>query len=109
MKRILGFFSALVLLLSCTAEVAEEPTAPAFSTQVFLFSGESTTLEITSGRDYVIGCNNTSVATASLSGTTITINAFAVGTAIITITDTQSGQTAKIQVTVKKSTPRPMP
>ena len=62
--------------------------------------GTSTVL-ITSGNgSYTVVSDKPAVATALLSGSAITITSVSAGTAIITVTDTQSGQTARIVVTV---------
>ena len=131
MKRL--SLSALVLLLSCTAAFSqrimkvektdgtivdypvkdvkrvffegEELANLVISTKtISLKVGETSTVVITEGsNNYAIVSNKTSVATAVLNGSTITINAIAAGTAIITVTDTQSEQTATIEVTVTTS------
>ncbi len=72
------------------------------TTTVSLKVGDSSsTVEITAGSgNYTIVSDMPSVATANLSGTTITITPKSAGTATITVTDTQSGQTAMIAATV---------
>ena len=60
----------------------------------------SKTVEITSGNGYYsIENSATSVATADLRGSTVTVTSLGNGTATITVTDMKSGQTQAIQVT----------
>lgn len=62
---------------------------------------EQKTVNITSGSgQYSVKSNKTSVATASLSGTAITVKGVSKGSATITVTDTKTKQTATIAVTV---------
>ena len=62
---------------------------------------EQKTVNITSGSgQYSVKSNNTSVATASLSGTAITVKGVSKGSATITVTDTKTKLTATIAVTV---------
>lgn len=76
------------------------------STELSLVKGNSGTVEITSGNDsYTVESSDPSVATATLSGNTITIEALKAGQTTITVTDTQSSQTATIAVTVTGTTP----
>ena len=71
------------------------------TTTLSLKAGEASTVEITAGScNYTVVSDQPSVATAELEGSTITVAGVAVGTAAITVTDTQSGQTATIAVTV---------
>ena len=73
------------------------------STELSLVKGNSGTVEITSGNDsYTVESSDPSVATATLTGNTITIEALKAGQTTITVTDTQSSQTATIAVTVKE-------
>lgn len=66
---------------------------------------EQKTVNITSGSgQYSVKSNNTSVATASLSGTAITVKGVSKGSATITVTDTKTKQTATISVTVTDGT-----
>ena len=63
--------------------------------------GEVSTVNITSGNGFfTVRSSDTSIATASLSGTSIKVTAVAAGNATITVTDRRSGQTATIEVTV---------
>lgn len=65
-----------------------------------LTAGTTTTVEITSGNGgYTVSVDKPSIATATLSGNTITIEGVAKGTAKVTVKD-KSGQTAEIIVTV---------
>ena len=62
---------------------------------------QSTTVEITSGSgSYEVYSSNDDVAAAMLSGTTITIIGKSVGTALVTVTDTATGNTKQISVTI---------
>lgn len=61
----------------------------------------SSTVQITSGSgSYTAVSDHPEIADASVNGSTIAIEAHAAGIATITVTDTQSGQTATIEVTV---------
>ena len=61
-------------------------------------------VEITSGSgNYTVASSDESVASASESVSFIKIAGFSVGTATITVTDTKSGQTATIEVTVSSN------
>ena len=84
-------------------ENAAQPLALSMSS-VEIEVGESATVEITSGNgSYTVGSSRTNVATASLSGTTITILGAAVGLAVVTVKDTTTGNSLTISVTVTKS------
>lgn len=67
-------------------------------------SGHSdTTTQILNGRaPYTSGSSNTGVATTSVSGSTVTVNGIASGTATITVTDADS-ETATLSVSVASS------
>ncbi len=68
---------------------------------VELIVGNTTTVEITSGSgNYEITNSNTTVIEATLEGTTITIKGLSGGSAVVTVKDLSSGQTAKIDVSV---------
>ncbi|MBQ6191656.1 MAG: Ig-like domain-containing protein [Bacteroidaceae bacterium] len=61
----------------------------------------TTTVSITSGfGNYTVLSSNESIATAIVDDDAITITGLAVGTAIITVTDTQTHQTATVEVKV---------
>jgi len=85
---------------------ADAPTTLVLSVQTLtLTSGKSETVSITSGSgQYSVKSNKTSVATASLSGTAITVKGVSKGSATITVTDTKTKQTATIAVTVTDGT-----
>ena len=69
--------------------------------------GESATVEITSGNgSYTVGSSAPSVATASLSGTTITIIGVAAGSAVVTVKDSTTGNSLDISVTVTAAKPQ---
>ena len=90
------------ILLTVTVVVAEELKLS--TSEISLGVGGISTVNILSGYDtYTISNSNNNVVTAILSGTSIFIKALAEGTAIITITDAQSDQTATIDVTVINS------
>ena len=79
------------------------PNLQLSQTQLSIDKGNSGTVEITSGNDnYTVESSDPSVATATLTGNTITIEALIAGQTTITVTDTQSSQTATIAVTVKE-------
>ena len=66
--------------------------------------GNVATVYIESGNgDYIVESDNNKIATATLIGSSIIIKALSVGTATITISDKQSGQTATINVNVIQS------
>ena len=68
---------------------------------IVVTKGESTSVQITSGNgSYTVATNNSDVATATIDGSSVTVTAITAGTATITVTDTQSGETATIEVTV---------
>ena len=68
--------------------------------------GSAEFVNITDGSgNYTVTSNNTSVATATLSGTKVTINGIALGNAVITVKDNQSSQTKTISVEVKALSP----
>lgn len=70
--------------------------------------GESTTVEITAGSgEYGVTNLNSDKAKATLQGTTITIEALAVGDAKIVVTDMKTGQKIIIEVTVTQGTTYP--
>ena len=71
---------------------------------VGLYPGNSTTVEITNGSGhYTVSVDKPAIATASLSGSVITIKGVGVGSAVVTVTDTSTNQTAKINVTVSSA------
>ena len=76
-------------------------------TQISIVKGSSNTVEITSGSgEYGVTNLNSSIAKATLQGTTITISALSEGNAKVVVTDMQSGQKIIIEVTVTaNSTP----
>ncbi len=83
----------------------KESTSLTLSTySVELNTGNSTTVQITSGNGgYTVSVDKPSIATATISGTKITITGVAAGTAKVTVKD-NSGQIAYINVTVSSST-----
>ena len=77
-------------------DLALESTSP-----VSLVVGESKMIKIVSGSGkYVYGHENNGIVSVDINGSIITINALKAGEIIVTITDTESGQQAKISVTV---------
>ena len=67
--------------------------------------GNTTFIEITSGSgNYEITNSNSNVIEATLDGTTITIKGLFGGSAVVTVKDLSSGQTAKIDVSVLSPT-----
>ena len=71
---------------------------------VGIYAGYSATVEITSGSGhYSVSVDKPAVATASLSGSVITIKGVNIGSAVVTVTDTFTNQTAKINVTVSSA------
>ena len=75
------------------------------ATSIELIVGESKSITITSGNgDYTVKSSNESVATVSINGTTVTVKAISAGSKVaITITDSKSGQTATVYVTVTEA------
>ena len=71
---------------------------------VELFAGRRTTVEITSGSGYYkVSSSAPNVAEASLSGSTITIKGVSAGLAVVVVTDTKSGSSQYIIATVKQA------
>ena len=71
------------------------------ASSVAVNSESTTTVSISFGfGNYTVSSSNESIATASIEGNTITITGIAAGTAIITVTDNQTHQTATIEVKV---------
>ena len=71
------------------------------SSTLNLLVGNDKTVEIISGSGhYSVQSNDESIVTATLQGNTIIVTAVNAGNATITVTDTSSGQTATIEVTV---------
>lgn len=67
-----------------------------------LMAGEQSTVDVVSGSGYYsIQSSNENVATATVSGNTVTVTAVGAGNASITITDIKTEQTAIIEVTVE--------
>ena len=76
------------------------PITLAFS-NVKIIVGGNKTVEITNGSgDYTVASSNEVIATATIDGSSVVVTAVGEGIAILTVTDTQSGQTATIEVTV---------
>ena len=66
-----------------------------------LFSGAVGTVDITSGSgSYTVESSSPGVATATLEGTKVRVSAISYGTAVVTVTDTETGRTATIEVDV---------
>ncbi len=81
-------------------ENAQRPLVLSAS-KVKVYDGESTTVEIASGSgSYMIGCSDKKVATASLSGTTISITGVAAGSTVVSVTDATTGNSQFVNVTV---------
>ena len=77
------------------------PDLQVSQTQVNIDKGSSTTVEITSGSgEYGVTNLNSSIAKATLQGTTITISALSEGNAKVVATDMQTGQKNIIEITV---------
>ena len=94
------------LLVNVTNEDVPIPTLTLSVPSLNVNARTSNAVQITSGSgSYTAVSDHPEIATASVNGSTIAIEAHAAGTAIITVTDTQSGQTATIEVTVEDATP----
>ena len=66
-----------------------------------IYDGENSTVGITSGSgSYRVRSSNSNVATASLSGATITVKGVSAGSAVVTVTDTKTGNSLEMSVTV---------
>ena len=75
------------------------------TTKLSLVEGNSGTVSITAGSgEYGVTNLNSDIAKATLNGTTITIQALAVGDAKVVVTDVKTGQKKIIEVTVTKKT-----
>ena len=78
------------------------------ATRLSLVEGSSGTVEITAGSgEYGVTNLNSDKAKATLEGTTITIQALAVGEAKVVVTDIKTGQKIIIEVTVTQGTTYP--
>ena len=78
------------------------------ATKISLVEGNNGTVEITSGSgEYGVTNLNSDKAKATLEGTTITIQALAVGEAKVVVTDIKTGQKIIIEVTVTQGTTYP--
>jgi hypothetical protein len=78
------------------------------ATKLSLVEGNSGTVEITAGSgEYGVTNLNSDKAKATLQGTTITIEALAVGEAKVVVTDMKTGQKIIIEVTVTQKTTYP--
>ena len=76
------------------------------STSLALSVGKDGSVDITSGSgEYTAESSNSDVATVEISDGSIKVTAIAVGTTTITVTDTETGQTASVEVTIKEETP----
>ncbi|MBO7559152.1 MAG: Ig-like domain-containing protein [Bacteroidaceae bacterium] len=72
------------------------------TSELSLMIGDQGTVEINSGSSYyIVQSSNPSVATATLSGSTVTVTAVKDGKANITLTDRISRETATIEVSVR--------
>ena len=68
---------------------------------ITLNAGEEDIVSITSGNGgYTASSSNNAVATATIDGSSVVVTAVAAGTATITVADTESAETATIEVTV---------
>ena len=87
---------------SFTIEAAPQyPDLQLSQTQLSIVAGSNTTVEITSGSgEYGVTNLNSSIAKATLQGTTITISALSEGNAKVVATDMQTGQKIIIEITV---------
>ncbi len=71
---------------------------------VEIASGESTAVEITAGSgNYIVGTSNVNVATVTIDGNMVNITAVGGGSTTITISDTQTGKSIAVSVTVPSS------
>lgn len=71
------------------------------ATSITLTPGSQGTVDVVSGSgSYAVKSSNKNVATATREGSKVIITAVAVGTAVITVKDQQTNETADIQVTV---------
>ena len=78
------------------------------ATKLSLVEGNSGTVIITAGSgEYGVTNLNSDIAKATLNGTTITIQALAVGEAKVVVTDIKTGQKIIIEVTVTQGTTYP--
>jgi hypothetical protein len=88
-------------VIHVTVEDPDSAPLQLSSTDITVDLYTSNAVQITSGNgSYSVASDKPSVANASVYGSTIAIEANGPGTAIITVTDTQSGQQATIKVNV---------
>ena len=78
-----------------------EPNLTVSATSVDLMAGENSSIKVTSGSGgYSVSSSNSAVATASISGSVITVKGIKQGTTYVTVTDYNTNQTVKINVSV---------
>ena len=71
---------------------------------VIITIGNSTTIDITEGNgNYEISCSNSEIVKAKINGSTITLTAQGLGSAVVTIKDTFTNQTVDIAVSVRSA------
>jgi|GEM_PF-299745 len=89
--------------VSVTIVVTGKSSALTLSaTSLTLKSGDATTVEVSGGSgSYTVSTSDKSVAKCNISGSTVTIKGILAGTAVITVTDKETGATATVNVTVK--------
>ena len=84
-----------------TIEVTAKDHLQLAKSSVDITVGGNTTVNISKGNDsYAVSSSNQNVATATIDGSSVNITTNNKGTAIITVTDTETGETATIDVTV---------
>ena len=76
------------------------------ATEISLGKGNTATIVITSGfGSYTVSCADTNIADASLSGSTVIITGKNVGTTVVKVIDTISGNMKEISVAVNENAP----
>lgn len=101
LNTIVWMLSLVLIVASCNDDDDElAPDLKLEKTSVEVYAGENATVTIETGNGgYTVSSSSAMVATAEVSGTTVTITGVAKGSATITVTD-QSGRTATVTATV---------
>ncbi|MGV8094898.1 MAG: hypothetical protein AB2L24_23850 [Mangrovibacterium sp.] len=100
LNTIVWMLSLALILGSCKDDEEIIPDLTLDKSSVEVYIGENATVTIKTGNGgYIVSSSSATIATADLSGTTVTITGVAKGETTVTVKD-QSGKTATIAVTV---------
>lgn len=96
-----GYYRANGLSVRPVSNTISIPDITLSKYTISLTKGSGAAIDITSGSgNYEVSNSNTSVVEATLDGTTITLKGLSGGSAVVTVKDISSGQTATINVNV---------